>query len=167
MKIIPIVFIFILFSSFVNAKEISFIPGRSYEIDGKNITLIKFDPEYANALFRVNQVIDIVKEDQPKTINEVFIEAFNIKPNGVITSIDYKCRGCTCTKDCDNSVCFKVEEEPIPKEQQETENPPENITQEYEEKIITPVTINYSTIAIAILIIFVLLLGLIVIWKKI
>jgi len=166
MKLIHIILILIIFSIFVSAKEATFTPKSSFVIDNKNITLIRFDTAYGNALFCVNGIKDIIKEDESKNINEVFIDIFDIGANEVITDIVYKCRDCICEEDCDNSICFR-EKEKIIEKQQETQGKEENITLDYEEKIITPVTINHSAIIIAILIIIAALLGLIVLWKKI
>jgi len=162
----------LLIISLVNAEKITFTDSVSHEIDGKNITLIKFDSLVNRALFCVNGITRILVEDEEKVINDVIIDALEVRSDRVIADIDYKCKGCKCDEQCDNSLCFKEElveqateiEEKIEQQQKNNwivapEDAPEEVIRETSIPTIWKITAS--------LIIIILLLGIFFLWRKI
>lgn len=166
-----LILLLLLSIGIVYAKDVNLGPGKSYEIDGKNITLIRHDSRNNNAIFCVNGIKHIIEEDKTRTINEVFIEVKRITKDSVEIDVKYKCKDCVCDQTCDNSICFDGDEE----EQVEAppEEPQQEITQQTQEpqeteqeETITPVKIGMQGIILAITIFIVVILGIIVLWKK-
>ena len=74
-----ILFILLVSIGVVSAKAITLAPEKSYEFNGKNITLLRQDDRNNNAVFCVNGIRQIIEEDKTKIINEVSIELKTIK----------------------------------------------------------------------------------------
>lgn len=170
-----IILVLLLFSSLVSADQYTFLDGMSHEIDGKNITLIKFDPLEDKSLFCVNGKRWIIEEDDSKTLNDVYIDVLRIKSDRVDTDIEYRCKNCVCDETCDNSVCFDIEEEVMEEEiieEPDLDAPIEDkpkeevITEKVKEEVIEPAGIGSQTIIIAVLILVIIVLGVIVLWRR-
>lgn len=172
---IAIVLGLVLMASLVHAADITFIAGKSYTIDDKNITLVRFDRSIDKALFCVNGVKSIIDEDKTREVNGIFIRVKDVKLDRVIADIDYSCRGCVCDKNCDNSVCFK-ESQAI--DEAFGDGTVDSAVNEVvdadgdgivdfgaDEEIIQPVDIGAQTKVIILLLIVIGVLGIIALWR--
>lgn len=161
----------LFFSVLVSADQFTFLAGKSYEIDGRNITLVKFDPSEDKALFCVNGKKWIIEEDDSKTLNDVFIDVFSIKSDRVLADIDYRCKDCVCDESCDNSVCSDIdggvmEGEPDLELLEEEIPEREVVAERVKEEVIEPVKISNNAKFVAILVLVVIGLGVVVLWRK-
>ena len=103
------------------ADRITLFPGKSFLIDNKNITLVQIDDKNDVAIFCVNGVKDIIKDDDEGYVNDVFIEVIDIKAGIVTIDVDFDCDGeCPCD-DCNNDVCLNGDVEEFMEEDVEEE----------------------------------------------
>ena len=172
--------IFLLVSAlFVAAQEkVTFIPGKSYVIDDRNITLVRLNEKDETAVFCVNGIKGIVIEDEIKSVNDVYITATRIDSLTVDTELDYRCNDCVCGESCNNQVCFEdAEEEPSDVEiieEDETEDEVDVIEDDFSEEVSEPSEVkviekpNVGMIGVifAVLIVVVIALGLFIFWKR-
>jgi len=154
-----------------SSERAELAPGESFTIANKNVTLITVDDTHDNTIFCVNGVKGIVSEDDSNIINEVTIEVLRIRRDVVDVDADYTCKNCDCGDECDNSVCYDIIDvaEDIGNGVDEIEvisgeNGVGPISDE--EGFVEPVGIGTKGILFAVLIIIILILGLIVLWKK-
>lgn len=153
-------------------KKFDLGPGQDLLIEDRNITLLAINDNEKSAIFCVNGVKNIVDEDDFNIINDVWIEIIRIE-NGIVSlQADYTCKDCMCDENCDNSICFVEEPEEIqgPSEELVEEIPENNVinveTGDLENVYIEPAGIGRSGIIFALLIIIILILALIVLWRK-
>ncbi len=148
------------------AERVTLDFGESYIIDGKNVTLVKADSKRDTALFCVNGVNGIVKESTSNNVNGVYIQLIRLKDNVATVEISYRCKDCFCGDECNNDVCLdkkviedingEVDKEPIIIKKINSKN----------EDIIEVKDSGIKGIIVALLIIIVLMLSIIVLWKK-
>jgi len=167
-------FVFFLSLLLVSAvEEVSFVPGKSFQVYDKNITLIKIDDKYRVAVFCVNGVKGIVEEDVVKVINDVKIDVIDIEKATVSTELDYMCkRECECKINCDNTHCSI--KETVPREDlkpsplaKETPIIIDEREKKKDETYVEPLSLGKSSLIIATLIIVVLILGLVALWRRV
>ena len=178
------IIIFLLFSIiFVFATERATIStGQSYHIKGKNVTLVNVNPIKDVAIFCVNNIKGIVSKERSRVINDAHINLIKAEGNEVSIRVDASCtNGCDCDETCNNTLCIEeiiesesdeINEEEIDLEEQD--KIPEIIVvskgEEQENIIIDTQTPDskplISGLSIAILFIIILILGIIVLWKK-
>ena len=145
--------------------------GSSYLIDNKNVTLIRADVTDDVAIFCVNGVKSVVGKNRYKVVNDVGIDLFSVKSNQLGADLIYKCDdGCECI-DCDNSACFKQNEDGLVLEEEiieasDTDGFRDVVTELGTEENIEPVNVESGGVIMAVLIIIVLILGLVVLWRK-
>ena len=154
------------------SKKFDLGPGQDFLIEDRNITLLAINDNEKSAIFCVNGVKNIVDEDDFNIINDVWIEIIRIE-NGIVSlQADYTCKDCVCGENCDNSICFVEEPEEIQEQPEETEE--ENFedevipinTEELENVYVEPIGIGRGGIIFASLIVIILILALIVLWRK-
>ena len=145
--------------------------GESYLLENKNITFVRTDSRYDQAIFCVNGIKDIITEDDARFINGVYIELIRLRSDSASIEITYSCKKCLCGPECSNTACFA---ERIPSDingddeiiVEETASSDQENTSISEEEVIEPPQQGTQGIFLASLIIVVLLLGIIVLWKK-
>ncbi len=169
-----ILILLVLSILFVIAEEkVVFIESKSFLIDGKNITLVKANKD--GAVFCVNGVKGIVSEGKSNIINGVWIETEDFNPiiKTLETDITYKCKKCLCDTSCNNNACLKSSIKQIISNVNDKETDNEIIIKEDEnlqeitgEVIVSSPSISKAGIVTSILVVVILILGLIVLWKK-
>ena len=153
----------------------------SYQVDDRNITLARISKDRGvdSVIVCVNGVKGIVSEDRDRIVNKVRVDLVKAKLDAAELRLDYRCRnGCECDEKCDNTACVQdfiySEEQNIESEETNGEEPeiiiipPEEQEDEEisDETIIKPPEISVEGISVAILILIVLILGVIVLWKR-
>lgn len=165
MKIKPLLYIFILFLllSSVMAEKITLKPGESYTDEDKNMTLLKLDK--LKALVCVNNQKGIVAKGKRVDINGIIVEMINYNENDAKFDIEVpNCYKCECKEECLNLVC----KDPEPIEPQQILNETNEPQQEVQTiEIVEEEPIPSASIIAVILIVFVCLLGIWVLWKRI
>ena len=165
-------FFIVLFSISAYARSIDLITNSNYQIEDKNITLLRVYED--KALVCVNGFKTIVTEDVIKKVNGVNIELNSVKDNIATFNFDYSCKGeCTCKEDCNNNVCFDnineetkvVQENKIQPEETALESQRVDTAKEKRE-VVTNDGISITGAIAAILIIIILFLGVIILWIK-
>lgn len=169
-------FFIVLFSISAYARSIDLITNSNYQIEDKNITLLRVYED--KALVCVNGFKTIVTEDVIKKVNGVNIELNSVKDNIATFNFDYSCKGeCTCKEDCNNNVCFDnineeiqeetkvVQENNAPTEETALENQRVDTAKEKSE-VVTNEGISITGAIAAVLIIIILFLGVIILWIK-
>ena len=174
MKISQILLISLIFVLSIEgaSKKFDLRPGQDFLIEDKNITLIAINDNEKGAIFCVNGIKNIVDEDDFNIINDVRIEILRIE-NGIVSlQADYTCKDCVCDESCDNSICFveepeEVQEQPdeIKEETSENDVIPIN-TEDLENIYVESAGIGRGGIIFASLIVIILILALIVLWRK-
>ncbi len=169
------IFAFLLISSFLvyAAERVELGNGESYLIEDKNVTLVKSDSKNDAAIFCVNGKKGLVGEDKSKNVNGVYIELIRLSRTSAIIDVSYDCKKCSCVE-CSNEACLEKQEELIFAAEPEDieENEPiimksiTGNTVDAGETVVQPSSIDAKEIVIAGLIILVLLLGIIVIWRR-
>ncbi|MEK6953103.1 MAG: hypothetical protein AABX29_08890 [Nanoarchaeota archaeon] len=160
----------LLFSILVSARSVDLITGSNYQIENKNITLLRVYED--KALVCVNGFKTIVTENIIKKVNEVNIELKNTRDSIANFNFDYDCKGeCTCEEDCNNNPCLKEVSEIVPESNTIEYDQIDNIIDDSpvlntEEGIVTNESIGLGSIVIAVLVILVLFLGVVVLWKR-
>ncbi|MBI2498766.1 hypothetical protein HYV88_00830 [Candidatus Woesearchaeota archaeon] len=159
----------VLFSAFVSSRSIDLITSSNYQIEDKNITLLRVYED--KALVCVNGFKTIVTENVIKKVNGVNIELRNTRDSIANFDFDYSCKGsCVCTDDCNNNPCLKESNEIIPEinqieDGQASNEIIDNLVETGEDEVVTSENIGIGSIIIAALIIIVLFLGVIILWK--
>lgn len=172
-----LILVFLLSTIIVFADErITLEIGEEFELEGKNIALVKLDAKHDAAIFCVNGQKGIVSEDGTNSINGVYIELERLTVTSARVDISYDCddENCECGIECNNDVCFETVEELIDEndeiivEDVEAGEPLEDVevTVDGDETIIEPESVGTQGIVIAVLIILVLILGVVVLWKR-
>jgi len=161
----------ILFSISVSARSIDLITNANYQIEDKNITLLKVYED--KALVCVNGFKTIVTKNTIKKVNGVNIELKNVRDSIANFNFDYDCKGdCTCKEDCNNNPCLKEINEIVPEsnimeyDQINNEIIDDSVSNSEEEGVVTNENIGLGSIVIAVLVIIVLFLGVILLWKR-
>lgn len=159
----------VIFSVFVSARNIDLIIGYNYVIEDRNISLVRTLED--KVVICVNGEKSVVSEDIPKYVNDVRVNLIRVRNNIATFDFSYNCRDeCFCEEGCDNSGCFGIEEEV-------TENNLDIVTEDMEEVKEEPVLIKKEEvisnsgisslgIIVAILVTIVLILGVIVLWRR-
>ena len=175
MKLFALFFLLaLLMSILVSAgKRVTLSPEESYRIEDKNITFVRGDSRYDHAIFCVNGKRGIIREEQTLSIHGVSIELHRLRTDSASIEVTYECKKCLPCIDCDNSICFTANRE-IRNENEEDSEPveldvftgEEPMKQEDAVVIQPPSLVKIRGIFIALLTLIVLLLGIIVLWRK-
>ena len=173
-----VVFLLMIVVFVVAQEQVTFVPGKSYVIDDRNITLVKSNDKEETAVFCVNGFKGIALEDKIQSVNDVYITLTKVEGITVDVELDYRCDDCICDETCNNQQCFDTEEtteetppeeevedvEDVVEEIEETDEP--SLGETLETSVIEQPNVGTVSIVFAVLIIVVLALGLFIFWKR-
>jgi len=108
--LVIIIFLLSIFITTAKTEKITLKAGESYELEGKNISLVRSSEDYMIVCINGNK--QIIKEDQWNS--DVYFDLINLDRNEVTIKINTNCKeNCFCDETCDNSKCLGEDKEEI------------------------------------------------------
>ncbi len=170
-----IIFILLLNLAVVSAVDRATLEsGNSFLMEDKNVSLVRTDSKHEAAIFCVNGEKGIVREDETRRVNGVYIELMDVKENIARVELTYECsRNCVCDSGCNNDLCFKADtgedlngDNGDAGTDEEIGDSSDGLADNYDETVVDIEEKGVRGIVLAALIVAVLILGVIVLWKR-